>query len=53
MPSGHQGNYTSLTDVTAADVFAQLPGVKPQGYFTAWPEYFQVLLATDEFLMVK
>ena len=24
----------------AADVFAQLPGVKPQGYFTAWPEYF-------------
>ena len=24
----------------AADVFAQLPGVKPQGYFNAWPEYF-------------
>ena len=25
---------------SAADVFAQLPGVKPQGYFNAWPEYF-------------
>ena len=24
----------------AADVFARLPGVKPQGYFNAWPEYF-------------
>ena len=24
----------------AADVFKQLPGVKPQGYFTAWTEYF-------------
>jgi hypothetical protein len=24
----------------AADVFAQLPEVKPQGYFNAWPEYF-------------
>ncbi|SLN77581.1 DUF6362 family protein [Roseisalinus antarcticus] len=24
----------------AADVFAQLPGVKPTGYFNAWPEYF-------------
>jgi hypothetical protein len=24
----------------AADVFAQLPAVKPQGYFSAWPEYF-------------
>jgi hypothetical protein len=24
----------------AADVFARLPGVRPQGYFTAWPEYF-------------
>jgi hypothetical protein len=24
----------------AADVFAQLPAVKPQGYFNAWPEYF-------------
>jgi hypothetical protein len=24
----------------AADVFAQLPTVKPQGYFNAWPEYF-------------
>jgi len=24
----------------AADVFAQLPGVKPQGYFSAWPAYF-------------
>jgi hypothetical protein len=24
----------------AADVFARLPGVKPQGYFSAWPEYF-------------
>ena len=23
----------------AADVFAQLPAVKPQGYFNAWPEY--------------
>ena len=23
----------------AADVFAQLPGVKPTGYFNAWPEY--------------
>ena len=25
---------------SAADVFAQLPAVKPQGYFNAWPEYF-------------
>ena len=25
---------------SAADVFAQLPGVKPTGYFNAWPEYF-------------
>jgi hypothetical protein len=24
----------------AADVFAQLPAVRPQGYFNAWPEYF-------------
>lgn len=24
----------------AADVFAQLPAVKPQGYFNAWPVYF-------------
>jgi len=24
----------------AADVFAQLPAVKPRGYFNAWPEYF-------------
>ena len=24
---------------SAADVFATLPGVKPQGYFSAWPEY--------------
>jgi len=24
----------------AADVFAQLPSVKPTGYFNAWPEYF-------------
>lgn len=24
----------------AAEVFAQLPGVKPTGYFNAWPEYF-------------
>jgi hypothetical protein len=24
----------------AADVFARLPAVKPQGYFSAWPEYF-------------
>ena len=24
----------------AADVFARLPGVRPQGYFNAWPEYF-------------
>jgi hypothetical protein len=24
----------------AADVFARLPGVKPQGHFRAWPEYF-------------
>ena len=24
----------------AADVFAQMPTVKPQGYFNAWPEYF-------------
>ena len=23
----------------AADVFAQLPGVKPKGYFNVWPEY--------------
>ena len=23
----------------AVDVFAQLPAVKPQGYFNAWPEY--------------
>jgi hypothetical protein len=25
---------------SAADVMRQLPGVKPQGYFNAWPEYF-------------
>ena len=25
---------------SAADVFVQLPGVKPTGYFNAWPEYF-------------
>ncbi|WP_233495555.1 DUF6362 family protein [Rhodosalinus halophilus] len=25
---------------SAADVFAQLPAVKPTGYFNAWPEYF-------------
>lgn len=25
---------------SAADVFRQLPAVKPQGYFNAWPEYF-------------
>lgn len=24
----------------AADVFRTLPGVKPQGFFNAWPEYF-------------
>lgn len=24
----------------AADVFAQMPAVRPQGYFNAWPEYF-------------
>ena len=24
----------------AADVFRQLPAVKPQGYFNAWPAYF-------------
>ena len=24
----------------AVDVFARLPGVRPQGYFSAWPEYF-------------
>lgn len=24
----------------AADVMRQMPGVKPQGYFNAWPEYF-------------
>lgn len=24
----------------AADVFRQLPAVKPTGYFNAWPEYF-------------
>jgi len=24
----------------AADVMRQAPGVKPQGYFSAWPEYF-------------
>lgn len=24
----------------AAGVFAQLPAVKPTGYFNAWPEYF-------------
>jgi hypothetical protein len=24
----------------AADVFRALPGVKPQGYFSAWPAYF-------------
>jgi hypothetical protein len=23
----------------AADVFRSLPGVRPQGYFSAWPEY--------------
>jgi len=25
---------------SAAEVFAQLPAVKPTGYFNAWPEYF-------------
>ena len=25
---------------SAADVFRQFPGVRPQGYFSAWPEYF-------------
>ena len=25
---------------SAADVFRSLPAVKPQGYFSAWPEYF-------------
>ena len=25
---------------SAADVFRSLPDVKPQGYFSAWPEYF-------------
>jgi hypothetical protein len=25
---------------SAADVFRSLPEVKPQGYFSAWPEYF-------------
>ena len=25
---------------SAADVTRQLPGVRPQGYFNAWPEYF-------------
>ena len=25
---------------SAADVFAQLPAAKPQGYASAWPEYF-------------
>ena len=25
---------------SAANVFAQLPAVKPTGYFNAWPEYF-------------
>ena len=38
------GNWTSAKVEdrleSAADVFAQLPGVKPQGYFSAWPEYF-------------
>jgi len=24
----------------AADVMRQMPGVKPQGHFNAWPEYF-------------
>jgi hypothetical protein len=24
----------------AADVFARLPSVRPQGHFSAWPEYF-------------
>jgi len=24
----------------AAEVMRQAPGVKPQGYFSAWPEYF-------------
>ena len=24
----------------AAEVFRALPNVKPQGYFSAWPEYF-------------
>ena len=24
----------------AAGVFKQMPGVKPQGYFNAWPDYF-------------
>ena len=24
---------------SAADVMRQLPGVRPQGYFNAWPEY--------------
>ena len=25
---------------SAADVFRTLPGVMPQGFFNAWPEYF-------------
>lgn len=25
---------------SAADVFRNLPGVMPQGFFNAWPEYF-------------
>ena len=25
---------------SAADVFRSLPGVMPQGFFNAWPEYF-------------
>jgi hypothetical protein len=28
---------------SAADVFRSLPEVQPQGYFSAWPEYFHSL----------
>ena len=27
----------------AAEVMRALPGVKPQGYFSAWPEYFHTI----------
>jgi len=31
----------------AAGVMRQMPAVKPQGYFNAWPEYCRDRLATE------